>query len=1556
MLLDLYREIRLSLVDSRAVTVQLAAGLVERVLSCYPLPIADATAALVAAESPFERRDRVVEVFRAALRYLAALTLAARVQYGPGPGAEGTQVGELLRALRSRGLTDGQWFAVVREMLRPWSSAPDGHPLPALVRLVHGKKPELPKLVDELLLMRKSETVAHGASGTKAALIDILARRTPQLARLLELLDPLWSDARLVAPLAPPESDDEPQMAQLLMGDTPNRGRWRCVELPGPTRLPAGECVIASAEKAVLALHPLVLFRRPGPEAVEELFALDGGTRRGAAYVALPSMAEHRETEVWTRLERALLGEAAEGAEDAPGGLERPFRGLASFGPEHAALFFGREEQAEALANRIRREAIVTVTGPSGSGKTSLLRAGALPQLGDCKVAVLRPGADPVGSLASALTDALAGWPGADEIAAAARRDAREIAGVVARWGREGGGLLVVVVDQAEELLTLCDDEARRAAFGEAIAAIALSSAGAARAVFSVREDFFGRLAMVPALRGLYSRQVEVVTTPDRDALARTLYAPVRHFGYAFEDEALVLEMVGAAFTSPAALALLQFCADRLWDARDRTWKRLTWDAYRALGGVEGALAAHADRTFEALTPSQRRACRELLLRLVTAERTRAIVPRHELLEAAVSTEDAAMALDQLVAARLLTTSEADSSGEARVEIVHEALIRHWAALDRWLSEDEHGQRLLHALRQAAQEWSQRGKSRGLLWRGDMLEELRVWRRRGGARLTGGEAAFAAASEADERRNRRLRRLLVGAALVGTSVFAAFMFFQWQRAEEARARAEVRGLVAQARVHEPARRTGKALALFRAAAEVTRPEDGIDVSVDLERLRRAGAGARVLTGHTAPVWLVEPSPDGSRLATASIDGSARIWDHRTGVCLHVLGGHGHIVEAMAFSPDGRTLVTGSGDLKAPRGFARLYDVPTGELRLTLEGHGQPVHRARIAPDGRTVVTASRDGTVRLHDALSGEPIRVLTIGGNVADLAVSRDGAIVAAASGDSAHVYSMRTGARVASVEGHRRAVTRIAISPDGELLATASADGIAGLWDARSGELLRRLDHDDDVRAVAFSPDGAVLATGSADRTARSWDVATGAPLHVLVGHAGAVATLTFSPEGDRLATASDDTARVWDTRTGALLEVLEGHEDVVHHLAFGPGGDEVFTASADKTARVWRADRGPAALFAGHTAEVRDVAVSADGGRVITASSDGTARVWDPTTSGSVAELRGHRGPIEALALSTDGARVATASKDRTARVWSIPGGNAIATLKHERAVTAVAFSPDGARVATAAEDGGAIWRAESGERLVQLSGHEQGLTAIRFAPDGARVVTASKDRTARIWDSATGAAVATLAGHEGQVTTVAYSHRSGRIATASRHTARVWDAATGKDLAVMSGHEQAVTALAFSPDDSLLVTASKDERVRTYRVDSGELVHVFRGHTGVVLDAAFSPDGARIVSTSSDGTARVWDAASGAVLEVLHAHAPRAVTAAAFSASGDLLVTGGADGLAAAFRAPGVDGPRSLVASGLETNLRVCRRSFEVIAVLPFPPGETAWAPESQCPER
>jgi len=613
--------------------------------------------------------------------------------------------------------------------------------------------------------------------------------------------------------------------------------------------------------------------------------------------------------------------------------------------------------------------------------------------------------------------------------------------------------------------------------------------------------------------------------------------------------------------------------------------------------------------------------------------------------------------------------------------------------------------------------------------------------------------------------------------------------------------------------------------------EFTRMRTPAAISV-FQDVRAADAELAVLSGHADVVLSAAYSPDGSRIVTASIDKTARIWDARTGGLITVLSGHGNRLDFAAFSPDGTRVVTASQDKTA-----RIWDARTGSQLALLSGHADKVYCASYSPDGTRIVTASADKTARVWDALTATQLAVLS----------------------------------------GLDDRVTFAAFSPDGTRIVTAAVDKTARIWDARTGAQLASLSgHDARVSSAAYSPDGTRVVTASQDKTARIWDARSGAQLALLSGHAGAVFSAVYSPDGTRIVTASaDKTARIWDARSGAQLALLSGHDAFAHFAAYSPDGARVVTASGDKTARIWDALANRAlVVFSGNADRVITAAYSPDGTRIVTASYDKTARVWDARTGAQLVVLSGHGNYVFFAAYSPDGARIVTASADKTARIWDArTGAQLVVLFGHPDQVYCASYSPDGARIVTAAADNTArIWNAHTGAQLAVLSGHGGTVYESAYSPDGTRIVTASYDKTARVWDARTGAALAVLSGHGDYVSYATWSPDGTRIVTASGDkSARVWDARTGAQLVLLSGHADHVDSAAFSPDGIRIVTASADKTTRIWDARTGAQLAVLSGSGDVVESAAFSPDGTHIVTASDDDTARIWDGRVPATLD-------------------------------------------------------------------------------------
>jgi WD40 repeat protein/tRNA A-37 threonylcarbamoyl transferase component Bud32 len=595
-----------------------------------------------------------------------------------------------------------------------------------------------------------------------------------------------------------------------------------------------------------------------------------------------------------------------------------------------------------------------------------------------------------------------------------------------------------------------------------------------------------------------------------------------------------------------------------------------------------------------------------------------------------------------------------------------------------------------------------------------------------------------------------------------------------------------------------------------------------------------------LKGHTGPVRGVAYSPDGTRLASASNDGTVKVWDAATGQLALSLTGHTAVVLSVAYSPDGKRLASAGGELDKP-GEVKVWDLATGQEALSLKGHTSEVLSVAYSPDGKRLAGASYDGTVRVWDAATGQ----------------------------------------EALSLKGHTHWVFSVAYSPDGKRLASASYDGTVRVWDAATGqEALSLKGHTGWVESVAYSPDGKRLAGTSYDGAVKVWDAATGQLALSLKGHTGAVWSVAYSPDGKRLASASqDNTVKVWDLATGQEALSLKGHTGAVWSVAYSPDGKRLASASEDGTVRVWDAATGQEAIpLKGHTGPVRSVAYSPDGKRLASASGM-EVKVWDAATGQLALSLQGDTGRIKSVAFSPDSKRLASAGgeldKPWEVKVWDAATGQLALSLKgHTGWVTSVAYSPDGQRLASASEDGTVrVWDAATGQEALSLRGHTGSVHSVAYSPDGQRLASAGgelgKPGEVQVWDAATGQLALSLKGHTSGVTCVAYSPDGQRLASAGGGAGKpgevqVWDAATGQLTLSLIGHSGPVYSMAYSPDGQRLVSASGDRTVKVWDTESGHELLSLQGHTRAVYSVAFSPDGKRLASADYLGEIKIWEA--------------------------------------------------------------------------------------------
>ncbi|MFG1648258.1 hypothetical protein ACGFMK_48895, partial [Amycolatopsis sp. NPDC049252] len=1064
------------------------------------------------------------------------------------------------------------------------------------------------------------------------------------------------------------------------------------------------------------------------------------------------------------------VGPAVDRASD-----ECPYPGLAAFQPGDAARFHGREALTGEVAGLVGTHRFVTVFGASGAGKSSLLRAGLIPRLRSAGPVVLfTPGHHPLDECAARIAAHTGGNAPALRRELGVDRRALHLAVLQGLANGPRDAELFLVVDQFEEIFSLCADPAERVAFIDVLLTAAQAANSRTRVVLGVRADFYAHCADFPELAAVLGHGQVLVGPMHTDELRRAVSQPAIDTGATLES-ALLAQVIADAAGEPNVLPLVSHALRETWHRR--RGNTLTLAGYEASGGMHHALARSAESMYQALSPARREQARDTLLRLVTpgdgTEDTKCRIQRDEL------PADREEALSALVTARLVVVDA------GTVELTHEALLRAWPRLRGWIADDRSSLLLRRELSEAASTWERKHHDTADLYRGSRLAAARDWAGRHPQDIGRDSRVrrFLAASIRRQTRARTLGRAavaLLAVLAVTASLTAAYAVRQRGAAEAERDRA-----VALQTVSESAqvRDTDVSLsAQLMIAAHHMQPTP--DTGTGLLGTQNLPLSA-VLRGGASTVYGVAFSPDRRTLATSDDDGVIRLWNITDPAAVKqwpvLLTGHVGRTYWVSFSPDGRVLASAGRD-----GTVRLWDVAdpahAGPAGPPLRGHTSYVFSVSFSPDGHTLVSAGQDRTLRLWNVT--DPARATPIGGAllahdaaVASAVFSPDGRTVASAGHDHlVKLWNVTDPAKPVlwgqPLAGHGDTVYAVAYTADSHTLASVSADRTIRLWNvtdtAHAASLGPPLTgHTDTVFAVAFSHDGHLLATAGADHDIHLWNVtdpANPVPLgHPLTGHTGYVYWLAFSPDDHFLATVgADHLIRLWDLPS----TVVVGHTSYVNGIAFSPDGRVLASTGSDRTVRLWNvADPlHPAALglpLAGNTKAVSQVAFSPDGRTLVSAGRDGVARLWNVTDPAHPAPwakpVSGSTASLTDAVFSPDGRTLATADADGLVRLWDVADPAAVKPLGpplagHTKAVTWLVFSPDGRRLATAgADDTVRLWdvrvpalAAPAGQPLATNTG---GVGGIAFSPDGRTLATAGTDHTVRLWDL-TGAAPAQL----------------------------------------------------------------------------------------------------------------------------------------------------------------------------------------------------------------
>ena len=1194
-----------------------------------------------------------------------------------------------------------------------------------------------------------------------------------------------------------------------------------------------------------------------------------------------------------------------------------PYRGLSAFRESDAPFFYGREAFTGRLAASITTGArVAAIVGSSGCGKSSVIFAGLLPKIraqGEWLICTLRPGNQPFHRLSAVLSPHLEatdinnnGHLAPQKLLDALQEDAMSLSDAAQQVLADNpeAQRLLLVIDQFEELYTLCMDEGLRLQFLKMLTDAAEEGRQGMIAplalVLALRADFMGQALSYRPFADILNDSAIILGPMNREELRTVIENPTVQQGAAFEP-GLVTRILDDVGEEPGNLPLLEFALTELWDRLDQGW--LTHAAYEEIGKTGGALAGYAENVYLALDENKQADMQRVLVQLVQpgrrTEDARRLALRHEF-------SPESWGIVQYLADKRLVVTGQDEIDSESAELVHEALIHNWDRLSSWVNADRSFRLWQEQLRAARRQWEASNYDDGALLRGALLATAENWlgekpgdlgelerryieaslKKRQDRRMS--ELARQEKEQSLERRSRSLLRVLVVVLALATVISAGMALFARNEARQA-IEASSLGLAATARQAMGEKDTTSALVMAMAANRIAQPPQESQRAL-LEaayapgprKLYSVGELFSDVGGYATTIAL---TPDGQSAFTGMSDGQIIQWETAAGKEIQRFypeqgaeseqdqGNTSSGVNDLAICPDGSLLVAATGD-----GDVFLWDVNNGRELRRFDGHSGAVHALAITPDGQFLFSGGQSGfsprdpgELFLWDLSSGEEVRRFV----------------------------------------GLTEMVTNIALSPDGRTLVVSAGEVDytttpgqvyeLAAWDVESGELIHQSAIERHVTDLAISPRcedptgleeepcNHLALSASADHNLYLWKVATGEDIQTLEGHAEVITAVAFSPDGRRALSGDDEgILLLWNLQNGEIIARFDLHTAGITDLAINPDGrSAVATTGDDQIILLDLYNAAELGRFQGHEGAVTDVLFSLGSQQAISASGspdpaapiieEDAIRLWNLNSGEQVGRLNWQLNDVFQIDISPDGRRLLSGHMyDNTVRLWDVATGQEIRRFEgHFAPVLSVAFSPDGRYGLSGAIDSLVnIWDLESGEVVRQLSGDKEGIWALAVSQDGRTALSGADERLVFLWDLETGEKIQQFAGHTETITGIAFSP-DGRRAISGDSEGYIieWDLQTGQQIQRIAAHGGSGTIgrtrVAYVPKSEngsggkYALSSGWDGTLALWDLETGEEIHRFSGHdSDFIFDIAISEDGKTALSGGTDSTIIQW----------------------------------------------------------------------------------------------